>query len=99
MNIQALMKQAQSLQKDMMNAKNELNSMEFTGKSEFVNITLKGDKTVSSIKIKKLDSINEDDIEMLEDMILIAFNAAMKKVDDACEEKLGKYGNAIPSFF
>ena len=36
MNIQAMMKQAQKLQKDMMNAKNEIDEMTFTGKSSFV---------------------------------------------------------------
>ena len=36
MNLQALMKQAQSMQKNIMNSKAEIESMTFTGKSELV---------------------------------------------------------------
>ena len=36
MNIQAMMKQAQKLQKDMMNAKEEIDNMEFESKSSFI---------------------------------------------------------------
>lgn len=99
MNIQALMKQAQSLQKDMMNAKKELDAMEFTGESSLVTVVVKGDKTTSSVKIKDLSSFDKEDVELLEDMIVVAMNDAFKKIDAAYEDKMGKYGNAIPSFF
>ena len=41
MNIQAMMKQAQKLQKDMMNVKDEIDSTEFTGESSLVRWLLK----------------------------------------------------------
>ena len=44
MNIQALMKQAQTLQKDMMKTKEEIDNMTFTGTSSFVSVTVKGNK-------------------------------------------------------
>ena len=99
MNIQALMKQARSLQKDMMNAKKELDAMEFTGESSLVTVVVKGDKTLASVKIKDLSSFDKEDVELLEDMIVVAMNDALKKIDAAYEDKMGKYGNAIPSFF
>ena len=99
MNIQAMMKQAQALQKDMMNAKKELDAMEFTGESSLVTVVVKGDKTTSSVKIKDLSSFDKEDIELLEDMIVVAMNDAFKKIDAAYEDKMGKYGNVIPSFF
>ena len=42
-----------------------------------------------------------DDVEMLEDLILVAVNEAMKKVDSANSEKLGKLtgGMNIPGLF
>ena len=46
MNIQAMMKQAQKLQKDMMNVKDEIDSTEFTGESSLVKVTVKGTKEV-----------------------------------------------------
>ena len=63
MNIQAMMKQAQKLQKDMMKEKNEIDDMEFTGKSSFVTITMKGTKEVTKVKIDT-DKIETDEIEM-----------------------------------
>lgn len=44
MNIQALMKQAQSLQKDMMKTKEEIDAMEFTATSSFVEVKVNGKK-------------------------------------------------------
>ena len=98
MNLQAMMKQAQKLQKDMMNAKNEIDEMEFTGKSSFVTVTVKGTKEVVSVKIDTT-SIEKDEIEMLEDMILVATNEATKQVDKKTEEKMGKYTQGMPGLF
>ena len=39
MNMQAMLKQAQKLQKDMMNAKNEIDKMEFSNETSFVKVT------------------------------------------------------------
>lgn len=98
MNIQALMKQAQKMQKDMMAAKKEIDDTVFTGKSSFVTVELKGNKEVSKITIDK-DSIENDEIEVLEDMLLIALNDAMKQIDKETEEKMRKYTKGMPGLF
>ena len=98
MNIQAMKKQAQKLQKDMMNVKDEIDSTEFTGESSLVKVTVKGTKEVVKVEIDKSNSLDSDDIEMLEDMILVAINEANKKVDEMTEKKMGKFGN-IPGLF
>ena len=67
MNIQALMKQAQSLQKDMMKAKEEIDNTLFTGSNSFVTVKVNGKKKVLDIKIDT-DSVDKDDIEMLQEM-------------------------------
>ena len=51
MNIQAMMKQAQKLQKDMLKAKEEIDNTIFEGKSSIVTARVKGNKVVESIKI------------------------------------------------
>ena len=51
MNIQALMKQAQSLQKDMMKAKEEIDNTLFTGSNSFVTVKVNGKKKVLDIKV------------------------------------------------
>lgn len=98
MNIQAMMKQAQALQKDMMKTKKEIDEKEFTGESSLVKITLLGSKEVKSVKIDNFSSLDADDIEMLEDMIMVAFNEAIKKIDDETEKKMGKFAS-IPGLF
>ena len=98
MNIQAMMKQAQALQKDMLKVKDEINKTEFVGESSLVKVTLKGTKEVVKVEIQGDDTLEKDDIEMLQDMIVIAMNDAMKKIDKTTESKMGKFGN-IPGLF
>lgn len=95
MNIQALMKQAQSLQKDMMKAKEEIDNMEFTGTSSFVSVLVKGDKTIKKVTINN-DDISSDDKEMIEDMLVVALNDAFKQIDKVTEQKMGKFSNMMP---
>ncbi len=97
MNIQALMKQAQSLQKDMVKAKDEIDNMIFVGESSFVKVEVKGTKEIVKISID--GDISNDDKDMLEDMITVAINQAFKQVDDETEKKLGKFSNAMPGMF
>ena len=98
MNIQAMMKQAQKLQKEMMNAKEEINNTTFEGKSSFVTVKVKGSKEIESIKIDS-ETLEKEDIEMLEDMLLVAINDAMKQIDDMTEKKLGKFTQGMPGLF
>ncbi len=98
MNIQAMMKQAQKLQKEMTETKSKIDEMEFTGKSSIVTVTVNGKKEVTKVKIDS-NQFDGDDIEMLEDMIMIAVNDAMKQVDQEIENKMGKYTQGMPGLF
>ena len=97
MNMQAMLKQAQALQKDMLKVKKEIDESEFVGESSLVKVTLKGTKEVVSVKINA-QSLDSDDIEALEDMLIVAINQANKKIDDTIESKMGKFGS-IPGLF
>ena len=98
MNIQAMMKQAQKMQKDMLKAKEEIDNTIFEGKSSFVSVEMKGTKELTKVKIDN-DTLDKDEIEMLEDVILVAVNEASKKVDQMTEEKMGKYTSGMPGLF
>ena len=98
MNIQAMMKQAQAMQKDMMKIKDEVDNTEFIGENGFVKVTVKGTKEVVKVEICNEDTLDSDEVEMLQDMIMIAINEANKKVDATLEKKMGKFGN-IPGLF
>ena len=94
MNLQALMKQAQSMQKNIMNSKAEIESMTFTGESELVEVKMNGKREVLSVKIKS-EELEKDDIEILEDMIAIATNDALKKIDKEIDNKMGSQAGAL----
>ena len=68
MNMQALMRQAQQMQKDITKKKDELNKKTFVGTSELVEVTFTGDKKLVSTKIKS--DIDNDDKEIIEDIFV-----------------------------
>ena len=98
MNIQAMMKQKKKLQQDMMKTKSEIDNKVFEGTSSVVKVEVLGNKTIKSVKID-MDECSKEDIEMLEDMLLVALNDAFAKVDRETEEKMGKYTNGMPGLF
>lgn len=97
MNMQAMLRQAQQMQKDMLKAKDEIDKTEFTGESSFVKVTLMGNKAVKQVEIDA-ESLDKDDVEALEDMLVVAINDAQKKIDAETEKKMGRFGN-IPGLF
>ena len=97
MNMQAMLKQAQALQKDMLKAKEEVDNTEFVGESSLVKVVMKGTKEIVEVKISA-DSLDKEDIEALQDMLVVAINQAGNKVDETMEKKMGKFGN-IPGLF
>ena len=99
MNMQALMQQAQRMQKDMTKKKEELNKKIFVGTSELVEVTFTGDKKLVSVNIKQDGSLDEEDKEILQDMMVIAVNDAMKQIDKETEKMLGAYGSQLNGLF
>ena len=99
MNMQALMRQAQNLQKDMLKTKEEIDKMEFNSTSSFVTVKVNGKKEVLSVKINPDDDFDVSDIEMIEEMVQIALNDAFKQVDKETEKKMGKYSSMMPGMF
>lgn len=95
MNMQAILKQAQNMQKEITNAQKEINEMEFTGKNGLVTVIVKGTRNIKSIRIEEDEDIKED-LSILEDMLTIAINDACKQIDDITNKKLGKYANMMP---
>ena len=96
MNMQALMKQAQAMQKDMNNIKNELENTIFEGKSSLVTVKVRGNKDVVEVLISdEAKDLIAEDVSMLSDMVVLALNDAFTKVDKTTEEKMGKYSSMM----
>jgi DNA-binding YbaB/EbfC family protein len=98
MNIQALMKQAQQMQKDILKAKAEIDAMVFEGESALVKVYVYGNKTVQKVEFLDQEEA-KNDLEMLSDMLVVAFNDAFSKIDKVTEQKMGKYSNSMPGLF
>ena len=94
-NMNQLMKQAQKMQEQMAKAQEELEEAEIEGVSGggAVKVVVNGKKVVSSISIDPA-TVDTDDIEMLEDLIMAALNTAYEKADEMHDEKLGAFGGA-----
>ena len=97
MNMNKILKQAQAMQKDMMKAQEEVAKMTFTSTKELVTVEVNGNKEILKVTLSK--DIDTDDIEMLEDMILIATNDALKQASDAMEKKMGRFSKGMPGLF
>jgi len=98
MNMQAMLKQAQKLQKEMLDTQEKINQTEFTGKSSIVTVKMNGSKELTDVKID-LDQIEADDVELLQDMIVVAVNDAINQINKETEAKMGKYTQGMPGLF
>ena len=92
MNQQAsLMRQAQKMQEDLMKAQEELEKSQFTAKAGggVVTATVSGKHELLAIEIAP-DAVDPDDVEMLQDLIVAAVNAANQMVETASVESMSK---------
>ena len=97
MNMQMIMQQAKKMQAQLQKDQEELEKKEYTGNSSLVNVKINGKYEVLEVKIDLPvgETLEEDDKEMLEDMIMVAMNDAVKKVEEEKEKKMGKYGQGL----
>jgi len=84
-NMQAMMKQAEQMQKKLAEEIAQIR-VEASAGGGMVTIHMDGKKNVTAVKI---DPEVAGDVEMLQDMVLAASNEAAKKVDEATQEKMG----------
>ncbi|MCX6347122.1 MAG: YbaB/EbfC family nucleoid-associated protein [Actinobacteria bacterium] len=97
-----LMKQAKVMQKQLETVQEELKNMVFESSSGggAVQVKVNGDQLLLEIKINK-EIADPDDIEMLEDMVMVAVNDAITKSKDEYKNKMGSLtgGMNMPGLF
>lgn len=98
-NMQGMMKQVQKMQKEMAAAQEALNVKEFTGESTngYVKVTVTGDRKVKAVTVDPA-IVDPEDVEMLEDMIALAVNDVIGKVETEIGATMGKYTKGLPGF-
>jgi nucleoid-associated protein EbfC len=90
-NIGQLMKQAQAMQEKMAEMQAQLDAVEMTGVAGggTVQLTLNGKGDLKKLKIDKT-LIDPEEVEVLEDLIVAAFNDARRKVAAYAEQEMHK---------
>ena len=93
-----LMKQAQQMQQNMQKAQAELANVEVEGQagSGMVKVTMTCGHEARRVSLD--DSVLSDDKEMLEDLIVLALNDALKKVEATTQQRMGGFtaGMGLP---
>ncbi len=99
---QRMVKQLQQMQDKMMKAQEDLanETVTSTAGGGAVTVMMNGHHEVKSVKIDP-DAVDASDMEMLEDMVLTAFNDALEKAQAMAQEKMGAItgGLNIPGMF
>ena len=96
-----LYKQAQQMKKKMSQVQSEIDALEIEGESGggMVKVIVSGKKILISIDLNP--EVMKEDKEMLEDLILVATNNAIEKVDSISKEKMSSItgGMNVPGLF
>lgn len=94
MQMQNMLRQAQKLQEEALEAQKEVDEtlVEGSASGNLVKVTMYGNKTIDSINLDP-SIVDPDDVEMLEDLIVAAINDASSKADALKAEKLGRFGS------
>ncbi len=96
-NVNALMKQAQDMQNQMQAKQDELREEEMIASSGggMVEITMRGDYTVTAVKINP-EIVNADDVEMLEDLVGAAVNEGVRQVNERADKEMETISGSFP---
>ena len=99
-NMANLMKQAQKMQRQMEEQAKAMETKEFsaTAGGGAVEVTVSGLKKVLKLKLNE-EVVDPDDVEMLEDLIVVAMNEALDKVDAESSAAMSKFGGGMPGMF
>lgn len=90
-NLGAMMKQAQQMQAKMAEIQEKLSDLEISGSSGggMVRVTLSGKNEARKVKIDP-SLMNAEETEVLEDLLIAAFNDAKTKVEAEMAEKMSE---------
>jgi nucleoid-associated protein EbfC len=99
MNIQQMMQQAKEMQDRLQKQMADMR-VEATAGGGMVTVVVTGNKQLQSIKIDP-EVVSKDDVEMLQDLIVAAFNDATRKVDEQLGQSMSGLmgGLKIPGLF
>ena len=88
-NMNAMLKQVQKMQADMVKAQEELKNevVEASAGGGMVTVKISGDLEVRELRIDP-EAVDPDDVELLQDMVLAAVNEAVRSAQELAASKL-----------
>ena len=91
-NMQGMMKKMQKMQKEMVEAQDALSAQQFEGTAGggMVKVVMNGQRQMLEINLDE-SVVDPEDIEMLQDLVVIATNEALKKVEETTNATMGKF--------
>ncbi len=99
-NMQQLMKQAQKMQQQMMDAQEALEQKTYEASAGGGMVTAKvsGARALVALTIDP-KAVDPDDVELLSDMIVAAVNEALRTGEEAREAEMAKFGGGMGGLF
>ena len=99
-NMANLMKQAQKMQQQMAQQAQELETKEYTATAGggAITVTMTGKRELTSVKIDP-EAVDPEDVEMLEDMIVVAVNDVLGQVEAAAGKMMGQLTGGMNGLF
>ncbi|AWX69746.1 YbaB/EbfC family nucleoid-associated protein [[Mycoplasma] anseris] len=90
MNMNEMLKKAKRLQAEMDAKEKEIQIKEFLVEKQGISVVISGLRKIKSIKINEA-LIDPDDPELVQDLVMLAVNEALEKVDEAYSELEDQY--------
>lgn len=96
-NMNNMMKQIKKAQENMQKKQEEIEATTLEVDKGMVKVVITGKKEIQSITIDP-ELVDKDDVEMLEDLIMVAVNEAIAKADELMNSEMSKLtgGLGIP---
>ena len=98
-NMNQMIKQAQKMQEQMAKMQEEMETKTFSAEvgGGAVSATVNGKKELQEIILKE-EAVDPDDIEMLQDLIMVAANEALRQMEEISQNEMNKLtaGLGIP---
>lgn len=95
-DVQKQMQQVQAMQRKMEEMQAELDekTVETTAGGGAVTVVANGKKEIVKIEIKP-EVVDPDDVEMLQDLIMVAVNEALRQIEEMTQSEMGKLTGGI----
>ena len=87
MNIQNMMKQAQEMQARLQQQMTEMR-VEGNAGGGMVTVVVSGDKRLHAVTLDP-EVVSKEDVEMLQDLVVVAVNDAHRKIDEELSRQMG----------